>query len=77
MRKHTTIDSIIERLGGQTFLAKRLGVTRQAINRWRTQGLPKRQWPIVIALGYSMEEVYTIDMLAKSKLKKKSHKRTK
>jgi len=44
-----TVDSIIDRLGGQDAAAKLLGVGTEAVRKWRqSKSIPSRHWPAVI-----------------------------
>lgn len=69
MNRDRIVNKIVERLGGQSVLARKLRVSRQSVYNWPTNGIPKRFWPIVMSLGYSMEEVFDIDTKVKAKKK--------
>src|SRR5271163_3675483 len=46
----TTVDSIIDRLGGAEAAAQLTGVGTEAVRKWRQSGaIPSRHWPAVIA----------------------------
>jgi carbamoyl-phosphate synthase small subunit len=46
----TTVDSIIDRLGGAEAAAQLTGVGTEAVRKWRQAGaIPSRHWPAVIA----------------------------
>ena len=42
--KNTLIESAVEAAGGRSNVAKKLGITREAIRKWAFRGLPKREW---------------------------------
>lgn len=44
-----TANDIIEALGGRKVLAEVLGVSRHAPYNWRTDGIPARHWPDIVA----------------------------
>ena len=45
-----TIDSIIERIGGQAAVATLLGVGTEAVRKWRqTRAIPTRHWPAILS----------------------------
>jgi len=46
----TTVDSIIEAMGGADATARRLGVGTEAVRKWRqARSIPSRHWPAIIA----------------------------
>ena len=46
----TTVDLIIDRLGGAEAAARLTGVGTEAVRKWRQAGaIPSRHWPAVIA----------------------------
>src|SRR5580692_2286953 len=46
----TTVDHIIDRLGGADAAARLTGVGTEAVRKWRQAGaIPSRHWPAVIA----------------------------
>src|ERR1039458_4602222 len=46
----TTVDTIIDRLGGAEAAAHLTGVGTEAVRKWRQAGaIPSRHWPAVIA----------------------------
>ena len=46
----TTVDSIIETMGGADAVARRLGVGTEAVRKWRqSRSIPSRHWPSIIA----------------------------
>src|SRR5271170_4577149 len=46
----TTVDTIIDRLGGAEAAAHLTGVGTEAVRKWRQAGaIPSRHWPTVIA----------------------------
>lgn len=63
MRTTTKTGEIIEKLGGQVALAKRLGVERMTVFYWVTQGIPARYWRWIVSEG-----VATWEELAKMKV---------
>jgi carbamoyl-phosphate synthase small subunit len=49
-RMPTTVDDIIDRLGGAQAAAKLTGVGTEAVRKWRQSGvIPSRHWPAVLA----------------------------
>lgn len=55
----TTVDSIIDRLGGAEAAAQLTGVGTEAVRKWRQSGaIPSRHWPAVIAAtGLSLADL--------------------
>jgi carbamoyl-phosphate synthase small subunit len=55
----TTVDSIIDRLGGAEAAARRLGVGTEALRKWRQHAsIPARHWPALIqATGLTLGEL--------------------
>jgi carbamoyl-phosphate synthase small subunit len=55
----TTVDEIIDRLGGATAAAQLTGVGTEAVRKWRQSGaIPARHWPAVIAAtGLTLADV--------------------
>jgi carbamoyl-phosphate synthase small subunit len=55
----TTVDSIIDRLGGADAAARRLGVGTEALRKWRQNGsIPARHWPALIqATGLALGDL--------------------
>ena len=55
----TTVDDIIDRLGGAEAAARRLGVGTEALRKWRQNGnIPTRHWPALIqATGLSLADM--------------------
>ena len=55
----TSVDSIIERLGGAEAAARRLGVGTEALRKWRQNGaIPTRHWPALIqATGLALGDM--------------------
>ena len=45
--------SAIEKAGSEAKLAKRLGVTQQALNKWKTAGreIPMTSWEMLIGMA--------------------------
>src|ERR1700722_3150680 len=55
----TTVDLIIDRLGGADAAARLTGVEPEAVRKWRQAGaIPSRHWPAVIAAtGLSLADL--------------------
>jgi carbamoyl-phosphate synthase small subunit len=55
----TTVDTIIDRLGGAEAAARRLGVGTEALRKWRQNGsIPARHWPALIqATGLALGDL--------------------
>jgi len=55
----TTVDSIIDRLGGAEAASRRLGVGTEALRKWRQNGvIPARHWPALIqATGLTLGDL--------------------
>ncbi len=55
----TTVDEIIDRLGGADAAARRLGVGTEAVRKWRqSHSIPARHWPALLAAtGLSLHEL--------------------
>jgi carbamoyl-phosphate synthase small subunit len=55
----TTVDGIIEAMGGADAVARRLGVGTEAVRKWRqTRSIPAKHWPAVIAAtGLSLSDM--------------------
>jgi carbamoyl-phosphate synthase small subunit len=55
----TTVDAIIETLGGAETAARKLGVGTEALRKWRQNAaIPTRHWPaLVLATGLSMADL--------------------
>ncbi|APH55614.1 Carbamoyl-phosphate synthase small chain [Granulibacter bethesdensis] len=58
-RMTTSVDDIIERLGGADGAARRLGVGTEALRKWRqSRSIPARHWPALIeSLGITLEDI--------------------
>ncbi len=61
----TTVDSIIDRLGGADAAAQLTGVGTEAVRKWRQAGaIPSRHWPAVIAAtGLTLADLSDAPML--------------
>jgi len=55
----TTVDTIIDRLGGADAAARRLGVGTEALRKWRQNAaIPARHWPALIqATGLGLDDM--------------------
>jgi transcriptional regulator with XRE-family HTH domain len=52
MQHSRIIDELSERLGSQTRLAERLGLSNTTISHWRNDdGIPPRHWPTLLKLA--------------------------
>ena len=52
----TTIDQIIDALGGKHEAAERFGIQEQSVRKWKRNGLPPEHWPDIVKLtpfGYA------------------------
>lgn len=61
-KKAKKISDIIEAGGGSMQIAVDLGLTQDAVNMWRIQGIPRKHWPELVK-RYRLEpaEIYKID----------------
>jgi carbamoyl-phosphate synthase small subunit len=57
----TTIDHILDRMGGPDAAARLTGVGTEAVRKWRqSRSIPSRHWPVVIAAtGLTMADLQT------------------
>lgn len=54
---------IIDRLGGNGALARRLGRDRTSVSRWRIKGIPAVVWPHILRLANSHHIDLSLDDL--------------
>lgn len=61
-KKVKKISDIIEAGGGSMQIAIDLGLTQDAVNMWRHQGIPRKHWPdIVKRYKVTPQDIYNVD----------------
>lgn len=55
---------IIDRLGGNSAVADRLGRDRTSVSRWRINGIPAVIWPHILRLAQGRHVKLSLDDLA-------------
>jgi hypothetical protein len=67
---------VIDRLGGYSALADRLGLNPATVWRWQASGIPAIYWPEVVKLAKGRRIRVSLAALAEEKAKPKRRKRT-
>jgi hypothetical protein len=58
--------TIIERLGGYRFVAKRIKRDPTTVFRWQSTGIPAEHWPAILRLARRREVELSLDAIARS-----------